>query len=491
MQATTSGLDEFESVRSHGSAKPATGSWALTGSTDFAITTVNVPDRLDVQEVRARADADDDRGWVWRARLNTLRTWFFRIAMAALVVAGALFAWDAAAPLRDELTAERIASRLSTALNVPVQVTGTHFEWQPSPRYVVSGIDLGDGLRIERVALHFNWQDAWRALRGGGWVWGEAAVAPLKLDVARARRLLHLIPNLNHALPATISTLRLPSVELTDATLLPGRYELVVRRDGADGTRVLTLLDAGGATMTLKVRALEPGADSPIGFELEAGNWRLPVGLGAPWNEVRASGVARADLIEVSSFVLVGYYGSVKGEVYAAHGRDWMVTGYAQAASLDIESMLRYLRGAKSSDGLQPAPVPMSGAATLELQLAGRGATLADATQATLAAGTFQVRWGTLNGINLGYAATRPGGGLSGGTTRFTTLEGGLSIGRAGVVLRDLRGKSGAMKTYGQVAVAPDLGLSGALRVDLGATRVQAPLNLKVKGTVLAPQFGR
>jgi hypothetical protein len=47
------------------------------------------------------------------------------------------------------------------------------------------------------------------------------------------------------------------------------------------------------------------------------------------------------------------------------------------------------------------------------------------------------------------------------------------------------------MATRGQVAVAPDLKLSGAVRVDLGAERVQAPITLRVSGTAVAPRFGR
>jgi hypothetical protein len=39
--------------------------------------------------------------------------------------------------------------------------------------------------------------------------------------------------------------------------------------------------------------------------------------------------------------------------------------------------------------------------------------------------------------------------------------------------------------------VSQDGRLSGALRVDLGETRVQAPLNLRIGGTTSAPVFGR
>jgi hypothetical protein len=99
-----------------------------------------------------------------------------------------------------------------------------------------------------------------------------------------------------------------------------------------------------------------------------------------------------------------------------------------------------------------------------------------------------------LNGINLGLAATQggaAGAGSGGGLTRFTDLEASVVADRAGVQVRDIRGRAGAMSTRGDISVTPALALSGALRVDLGATRVQAPITVRVRGSALAPQFGR
>ncbi len=102
------------------------------------------------------------------------------------------------------------------------------------------------------------------------------------------------------------------------------------------------------------------------------------------------------------------------------------------------------------------------------------------------------MRWGTLNGINLGFAATQGGAstGFGGGVTRFTDLSAQVDAGTKGIRLRDISGKSGAMMTRGEIAVGDDLALSGALRVELGATQIRTPLTILVKGTALAPRFG-
>ena len=108
-------------------------------------------------------------------------------------------------------------------------------------------------------------------------------------------------------------------------------------------------------------------------------------------------------------------------------------------------------------------------------------------------AGPVQVRWAAINGINLGYAATHGGGnrGLGGGFTRFSDLEATLLAAPDGIVMRDIEARAGAMLTRGEVRIDPTQALTGAIRVDLGATRVQAPINLRVRGTLASPQFTR
>src|SRR5215467_15451556 len=117
---------------------------ATAGSTDFVITTVNVPDRLDVQEVRAREDEDDERTERFRIDWYAIRTWIVRLVMLGLVGGAALFAWDSLAPLRDELSAARIAERLSQATGQPVTIGSADFKFTPTPRFAISDIQVGN-----------------------------------------------------------------------------------------------------------------------------------------------------------------------------------------------------------------------------------------------------------------------------------------------------------------------------------------------------------
>jgi hypothetical protein len=460
---------------------------ATAGSTDFVITTVDVPDRLDIQEVRAREDEDDDRTERFRVDWYAIRTWIVRLLMVGLVIGAGLFAWESAQPLRSELSPGRIAERLSQATGQPVRVGGTAFQYAPTPRFVISDLEVGKVWRTSALTLHFNWQDAWRALRGGGWIWGEASISPTKIENDQAEFLMRVLPRLSTALPASISTIRFESIEFPGLRGLPGPFEGLVRRNAAGTFGAITLRNQDGNVV---VSATPPDESDGIGVQFDATNWRATVGPPIVWNEVHASIRARAGLIEVPEFLLVGFFGSVKGSAYAASDVRWVVTGYATGTNLDIEAVLRNVTGGKASDDAGRRQVLLSGTAGFDVLLAGYGPGMHEAIDSTVASGPVRVRWATLHGINLGYAASRPGS-QSGGATRFTDLTGWLSAGPAGTSFQDLDGRAGALATRGEVAVGTDQRLSGSLQVDLGGTRVQAPLNLQLRGTLQAPEFGR
>lgn len=470
--------------------------WEQTRATDFAITTVNVPDRLDMQEVRARADEDDEaprRRLVFDA--YWLRVWFKRLLVIGILGALVYFGYLELLPLRDDVSPAGIAARLTRGFGQPVRVAGTEFRFTPTPRLVVTGVDVGGAYRLGEVSLHFNWDDALRALRGGTWIWGEAAVAPLKLDATQGLALLKSLDAATAAIPPTISTIRFESIELTGVPLLPSKYEVVARR-GPDGRFAAASLSEIGIEGRMKLMMVaRPDRDwgDVVEFQLDAENWALPVGLAARWGEVVATGRARANLIEVGSYSLSGAFGVVQGQMIGARDVEWAITGTARAPNLDVESVLLHLKGGAAEERSKgQSAVPLHGTAVLSLVVAGRGETLSEAIAQSVVAGPLQVRWATLNGINLGYAATRGGAsaGAGGGITRFSELDASVTITRAGMTVSDIRGRAGAMATRGKIEVAQDLGLSGALRVDLGAQRVQAPLNVRVRGTALQPQFG-
>ncbi len=476
------------SLRDKRKQRDTTTSHGLNGaSTHWAITTVNVPDRLDLQEERDRAEAveySDGR------RREILRVWMKRLLMVAVIAVIAAGVYATLAPLREETSAARVSERLTAVFKRPVRVAESDFRFSPTPRLIVRGIDVGGQFKADEISLLINWKDLWSAIRGGNWVWSEALIAPMSVTPAQAAYIVRTLPGGARELPSKISTIRFASVRIGDSRLFPDAFEGVLRRtsDGTFGPLILRPLDADG-TMQLSFRPGRlPDGRQSIEFRLNADRWMPPFGPRVRWNEIQASGRIFDNVIEVSDFTLAGFFGMTSGTVYAATDVEWAITGIAGASNIDVESVLQTLRPAGQAAGEGP-PTAVQGTATMSLTIAGRGQSLDDAIGRSVIAGPFQLRWATINGINLGLAASQ--GAMAAGTTRFTEFSGIMAASANGVRFEDTGGRAGAMAARGDFTVASDLALAGGVRVELGAQRVQAPVSLRVRGTVLEPRFSQ
>lgn len=452
--------------------------------TQFAITSVNVPDALDLQEERDKTAWADALAVKQRERR---KRWLVRGGVVAGVLALAFLVLGLWEPMPDATKPQAVAARLSTALGLPVTVQATDLDLLPAPHLTVSGLEVAGRTHIDAVRVGINWSEVWHGLNSGDWTWGEARVAPLKLSASQALELAQGLLRAGDGLPAKVSTVRFESLRFPGSTLLPGHYEAIARR-GADGRFArLTLAEQGLGEGSLEL-ALAPGEPYPR-FELVAARWALPFGPRVAWNEIRASGLLEPEAIRVAAFSLGGFYGVTTGVVSAQHrGGEWTIAGVAEPTNLDLDAILGVATGRRPSAAAGDSPAPFQGTLTGRLQMAGRGATLEAAIAATTLNGPFQVRWATLNGVNLGVVAAQ--GEKKGGVTRFTEFGGALSADRHTLSFQGVEGRAGAMRARGDFSAAPDGALRGFVRVDLGGAVSQAPATLRLSGTIAKPQFG-
>ena len=300
------------------------------------------------------------------------------------------------------------------------------------------------------------------------------------------------MPKFGDALPQTLSSIRFDRLQVSDHPWLKGRFRANVARD-ADGNFTTVSAVQTESTGTLRLTLTPVPQSGLVRFQCDAQNWALPFGPKVSWSEIFALGTVSPSRVEVPQFSLGGSFGVIQGHVAASSEGSWILSGTAQTLGLDLESMMLQLVPQAEKDAAPAGTMPVQGTAAFNAVLSGRGASLVEAVSNASLEAPVRVRWATLNGVNLGYAATRPGagGGTSGGLTRFTDLDIAVAASSKGIQLRNIRGHAGAMATRGDVTVNPDLGLSGTLHVDLGATRVQAPIRVQVHGTALHPKFGR
>ncbi len=480
-----------ESKHSHVEFGSTRGRWDREAGADFAITTVNVPDRLDAQEVRDRAVADSSPPSVRRFhRVDIMRAVGWLLALAVLGV----IAWGLvrlAGPLRAAISPRGVEAQISQALGIPVSVRATELRFLPSPRLVLTDLIGQGGLRLPEIAVHFNWRDAVQGLQTSTWVFGEAQVAPVELTGAQALMLLQSVRRASQ-LSAAVSTVRFESVTFADLVLLPGRYEAVIRRGG--GRRgfefdavSLKRLDATGQ-MELEIKP-PAAADGSATFKLFANQWAAGAGPAVVWSEATAQGDFSASQLKVDSYSVGARFGNFNGTaLLGQEGSGWRLTGNVRSADLNVEELIRYLTVPAGAEPAR-APAPFRGTAKIDLALAGAGATVAEALQRATAAGPVSVSGANLAGMNLGLAATQGVASGTGGVTRLTDLDLETLGSADGLAVRRLAGRAGSLRVQGGFTVDRKLQLRGLVRAEVTSPRGVAGTDMRLGGTVAAPSY--
>ncbi len=481
-----------ESKHSHVEFGTTRSRWDPDAGADFAITTVNVPDRLDAQEVRARASVDSGPPSVRRFHRDDLRRvigWLLGLAvLGGIVWAGARLA----GPVRAAISPKGVESQIGDALGFPVSVRATELRLLPSPRLVVSDVIGQGGLRLPEISVNFNWRDALHGLRSSNWVLGEARVAPTELTGEQALKLLQAVRRASR-LSAAVSTIRFESVAFPDLVLMPGRYEVVVRRgvgqrefDAVTASR----LDARGQTEFEIKPPISP--DGKAEFRLFASQWQAGVGPAVVWSEATAQGDFSAGRLQVESFSVGARFGNLNGSALVEQdGQGWRLTGTARSADVAIEELIRYLASPAGADAPaeSTASTPFRGIAKIDLALAGAGTTAAEALRRAVASGPVSVSGATWAGMNLGLAATQGSAIGAGGMTRLTDLDLVATGSADGLVVRNLAGRAGSLRVRGGFSVDRQLQLRGAIRSEVASPRGVAGVDIRLGGTVSAPTY--
>jgi len=478
-------LGSGESKHSHYEFGSTHSGWDRDGAADFAITTVNIPDRLDAQEVRARASVDTGTASVRRFHHDDVRRAIGWV-LALLVLGGVV--WGLArllGPLREAISPRGVEAQISEALGLPVSVRATELRFLPSPRLVISDLVGQRDLRLPEIAFDFNWRDAWRGLQSSNWVLGEARVAPVELTGEQALMLLESVRRASRV-TAAVSTIRFESVAFPGLVLLPGRYEAVIRRGigRRDFDAVgLRRLDATGQ---VEVEITPPAAGERAAFRLFASKWLAAAGPAVVWNEATAQGDFDAGRLQIESFSLGAQFGNLNGAaLLAQESKGWRLSGNVRSPDVSIEELIRYLTGAASGT----AAPPFRGTVKIDLALSGFGETAAEALQRATAAGPVSVSGATLAGMNLGLAATQGSASGAGGLTRLTDLELEARGSSDGLAVRGLIGRSGSLRVHGSFTVDRQLELRGALRSEVASPRGTAAADIRLGGTIAAPTY--
>lgn len=451
---------------------------------DFAINTIDIPDRLDAQPIRALQSDDYQRASRFSISRSVVEVWLRRILL--LAAAGAL-AWLAFQVVSAQLGKQAIAQRISVATGLPVTMAERELIWLPMPGIRLLDLRIGSGFRVTEVTVSYSWDALAQAINRRDLL-PEATVAPMRLSAEQAIDLVALSRMLGAGSGLGLGTVRFSAVEFRDLPLLPGQYEILLRRqvDSSVAPLEVRQLDGRG---DMRLLAYPDGAGA-LRFELNARRWAAPTGPAVTWDSLVAQGRAWPRGIVIESYVGSTPSAQVNGAWAAASDVAWSVAGTIQSDYADLEAVVRAL--AAPADGVV-FHSPIRGSASFSVLGGGHGTSLKAALDRSVFNGQAQVRPLTLAGINLGtLAAQEAEVRAAGGTTRLSSLTANLQWTPEGLSIRDIRSLSGGMLTRGQISVAPSLTITGFLTVDLSAVLPQSrPVQVQIGGSLMDPYFSR
>lgn len=315
----------------------------------------------------------------------------------------------------------------------------------PTPRIVLKAVSIGQDLKISKLT--------------------EILFGPKLVQVDGATIDQDAISGIsNWKMPAQKVELEQVSLSLNGKLLPAFGGEVDFAEDGA--FRHASINSEG-----MKAE-IGPG-ESGVNIELDAKDWKLPLGPECPWAEIHARGIASGNEVRIASIEASGYGGDWSGSGKISWGDGWRANGSLKGKHFDIEQLLPYFsKGARLKGTLEFDAAVASSAANFNGLFDSPGIEA-----------TFRLRSGVVGNVDIAQAIQTPSpGGSSGGETRFDALSGSLSAAGRDYRYSGLKMTSGIMKVSGEF-VLREGNLSGNMAVFLN----QMHLPLRLGGSLAEP----
>jgi hypothetical protein len=356
------------------------------------------------------------------------------VLVLVLLLVGAAIAVPFLVPIDSFIP--QISSIASQKLGQPVSINDLKLRLLPTPRAVAFGITVG-----KRRQLRI----------------GELEVVP---DLATL-----------FSRPWTIRVVRAQNVELDDAAV--AMLFAIAHGDAPDPYQVerIQLLDVKLRSSSLFLPPVDIEARLGPHYQVERG--RIDLGDGSLDFDLQPRS-ATATLVNVSG---QAYGGSLDAHVRVDWSRQWEVSGDFSLASVDLAPLQRLLG----------KPLKLSGRVKTTTAFSARAKTAEGLLEVLALDGPFEIQGGEYQGVDLAKAGDLTTSRAAADATRFDEFKGQLQMRGKQLRISQLCVRSPNMVAGGDIEIAEDQKLSGALSVSVAGTGGFVGVPLKLSGTVAEP----
>ncbi|MFL6581257.1 MAG: hypothetical protein ACJ8G2_10990 [Burkholderiales bacterium] len=218
--------------------------------------------------------------------------------------------------------------------------------------------------------------------------------------------------------------------------------------------------------------------DNQIDIALNATKgWIPPVGPQLEFTDLTLKAIANHQRITVEKFESLLYGGAAKGSAVIMWGGPWSLEGELITERIELQHLMAvFTRDAKSTGQLQSS-----------LRYAMSSQSLATLFDGPRIDGSFEVKKGDMDGVDLVRALQSGGRGVTqGGATRFEEITGTLNLAGGRYQYRNVKLGSGLLSATGAFEVSPSKNVGGRITVELRSQAAQIRGNFIVDGDLKA-----
>jgi uncharacterized protein involved in outer membrane biogenesis len=255
------------------------------------------------------------------------------------------------------------------------------------------------------------------------------------------------------------------------AKVAPFDADLQLSPEGAIQKAVLSSTDG-------KLNVELVAHDNQIDIALSAAKgWVPPFGPQIEFTDLTVKAVATHNQIRVEKFEALLYGGAAKGSAGIVWGGPWSVDGEVETERISVQELMGlFTREARSTGQLE---------SKLRYSMSSQAlATLFDSPKVD---GSFEIKKGDLDGVDLVRALQSGGRGVTqGGATRFEDISGTLTLANGRYQYRNMKFSSGLLSANGAFEVSPNKDVNGRISVELRSQAAQRRGNFIVDGDLKA-----
>src|SRR3954466_8841392 len=420
------------------------------------------------QEERDRKRAEVDtlkRQKGIKTPLDRLKPVFIGVvAVAAVIIGGVqVVPMNAYVPSIEKLA--------SAYLKEPVSIGSIHVSILGGFEIVLQNVKIGttQDVKIEKISVSPEF----------GSIFADVKIIP-KVQLDSATLAEEVLPRLPRWLDSAISdrTLQIGRVvakstklESRSAKLPPFDADLTFSPDGSIQKALVSATDG-------KVNVELVPHDNQVDITLNASKgWVPPVGPQIEFTDLTLKAVANHQRITIEKFESLLYGGAAKGSATMVWGGPWSIEGELITERIELQHLMAvFTRDAKSTGQLQSS-----------LRYAMSSQSLATLFDGPRIDGSFEVKKGDMDGVDLVRALQSGGRGVTqGGATRFEEITGTLNLAGGRYQYRNVKLASGLLSATGAFDVSPSKNVSGRMTVELRSQAAQIRGNFVVDGDLKA-----